>query len=333
MVSLIRLASTSKAMQLCVYQDCAFLWTTIDFTSVDKKLRKRLRDRHVEALLRLTNASSVACSINLYSCGGLRGSGIAPLFGSNVLEEIDLRFGSGKHDHHDPIPDASTVCRVINSMPPFSSTSANAPVKLRFIRMDEYDLPHTVHISAERRANAMKMMKLRGSLGTKLARRMVCEDCQKPILDCITPNGTGIPDTLYSDEWMSLQANGSICHECKHCVCGRDDAECRKILCCDECKGQACTMCSTMKSCRGCGKYTCCLEWLCCQDCKQTQCISCDENEQGGIETLQCSGKCSAILCRFRIVRCYVTSVLISLLQTFSHYSMRYCSLHFLPKL
>jgi len=287
MISLIRLASCSKALQRCVYRESTFLWTTIDFTSVDEKFRNRLRDKALEALLRHTNTPPVTTELGLFSCRALKGSGLRPLLGSTVLQEIDLRFCCGQHDHRDPIPDAKTICCTIKSMPPFVPTNTQGGIKA--IRMDSYDFPRSVFMSTIRRTSISLMTGLQRSLGYKLANTLNCADCRTSLYNCLTPSEE--PESSEKD-LVSSEARRSFCFRCKDAVCGRNDG-CRKMQICADCNAQTCTSCAKEKPCRTCSEWSCCSGMLTCEKCGLVQCDSCNGDE---IVTHECS------VCR--IVRC-----------------------------
>ena len=125
---------------------------------VEEKYRKRFRDKHLEAILRRSNALLLTKRLSLSGCRGLRGSGIVPLRGSEVLEEIDLTFCGGEQTHRDPILDADAICDTLGSMPPFINAATSNPlVGLKSIELDSLDFDRPVLVSKDRKASKEKL--------------------------------------------------------------------------------------------------------------------------------------------------------------------------------
>lgn len=298
-VQLVRLASTSKSLQRCVYQNASFLWQTIDFTLVHEKYRKRLRDKQLAVLLRRSNCDAfVTERLILFGCRGLDGSGIAPLAGSTILEELDLRFCGGKHTERDVIPDANTIGSVLLSMPPFVAKRYDDAVAkfegpgVKTIRMDSYDLSNTIRMRKVRLESLQKMISLSDCLGCSLARDAHCCDCEKSLKLCLdTSNG----EDNSALESLSRRARESVCFSCKDVVCGRNE-QCRSIICCGDCQKQECTECTSMQTCRSCQDQYCCRAMRSCPECRNVQCVVCHSEAPEGVATRRCA-ECEDIRC------------------------------------
>ena len=290
LLSLIRLAATSKGLQKCVFEESPLLWTVIDMTVVDKKYRKRLRDWQLESLLRRANAVSVTKRLSLEGCRGLRGSGITPLFGSTMLQEVDLRFCGGSSSHQDLIPDTGSICRVIESMPPFNIPTSISPLSgLRRIEIDASDA-RPVFVSTARKAALEKLTDLERLFGSRLASATCCSDCQTSIRASVSNRQANAMEGSISDE-----AKYCFCPDCKDLVCGDDVKDCRSIQWCDHCGKQSCTRCTTMDTCRSCEETYCCYDIITCGSCARIQCEDCAV-ESDFLQTPTCSS-CDVTRC------------------------------------
>ena len=282
LISLIRLSASSRGLQRCVFSEAPFLWTVLDLSKVEKKYRKRIRDHQLESLLRRTNAVSVTKKLSLNGCLGLRGTGIAPLLGSTVLQEIDLRFCGGDQSLQDPIPDADIICRVIESMPPFTRpVGISALCGLRRIERDSSPT-RAVLMSSSRKVSLEKLADLESRFGTQLASALCCKDCQGSIR-----------------VGLGFEASQTFCFECKDVVCGDQNKGCREVQCCDYCDAQACTKCKIMNTCRSCTETYCCYEIVKCGGCGGVQCSDCaQENDFVVTETCNACGETRCSNCR-----------------------------------
>ena len=279
MLTLLRLSLSSKGLQKCIFQDSPFLWTRIDFSTLDLKFRKRLRDKQLETLLKRTNAVEVTKYLNLKNCRGLRGSGITPLRGSKTLLEIDLRFSGDSHTHNDPVLDVDTICSVLESMPPFVGTFSSTNAGLRRIEMHLFISGKKIRISKERRASIDKLEALEKRFGYLLAKGSCCADCGVSIYEREKASLSAYVLENYSEErqeeWVGEEAQYCFCPGCEDMVCGKDKEGCREVQWCDKCGIRRCQACKKMNSCVSCDETYCCQTLIQCGECNDFQCTDC----------------------------------------------------------
>jgi hypothetical protein len=281
MPAFLRLSACSKTMQNLIFRRSPYLWTSIDFTLVDEKHRRRIRDRHLEALLRNSNAITVTTRLILRGCSGLRGSGIEPLLGSRGLFEIDLQFCGGSATYRDPIPDADVICRVVKSMPPFTRASGDS-VGLILLRVDNYDNPRSLpsfRITKKWRVNTRMIFGLQEAFGCRLAKSHTCRDCNNSLRRQLILE--------YSREDLSLEARCTVCPDCQDIVCGVEN--CRSVWLCHGCSKVSCERCTEMSVCSCCSMRFCCVDFLKCGSCNTAECRGCVDDVEGDVR--QCSGE------------------------------------------
>ena len=278
------------------------------------KFRKRLRDKQLEALLRRANAVKVTKYLNLKHCLGLRGSGLAPLRGSNTLLEINLRFsGDSSHTHKDPVLDADAICSVLESMPPFVGTFRSNHVGLRGLEMSYFDVGQKIRISKERKASIDKLEALEKRFGASidklealekrfgahLANGSCCADCGVSIYERQKASLSSYVLENFSkdrqDEMVGEEAQFCFCSGCGDMVCGDHKEGCREIQWCGACDIRRCEDCKKMTFCSSCEDMYCCKTLIQCGECNDFQCDDCAlENDYCNTRT--CSA-CDAIRC------------------------------------
>jgi hypothetical protein len=82
--SRVKLASCNLTLQQRVYRECFGAWISIDFSLPTHSVR--LGDLDLSRLLTRVNARLVTKDFDLKSCSNVRGTGLAPLRSSRVLE-------------------------------------------------------------------------------------------------------------------------------------------------------------------------------------------------------------------------------------------------------
>ena len=229
----------------------------------------------------------------------MRGSGIAPLRGSNTLLEIDLRFSGASHTHKDPVLDADTICSVLESMPPFVGTFRSNRVGLRGLEMSVFDTGKHIRISKERKASIDKLEALEKRFGAHLANGSCCADCGVSIYERQKASLSSYVLEKYSkdrqDEMIGEEAQFCFCSGCDDMVCGDHKEGCREIQWCDDCGIRRCQGCRKMVSCRTCEETYCCQTLIQCGECSDTQCDDCARYGDS-INTLTCFS-CDATHC------------------------------------
>ena len=76
-------------------------WDTLDFGEIEKDVAWRLTDDDIKAVLRCIDAGNKVKRLRLTNCVNITGSGLEPLRGSEVIEQIDMSLVG---DHVEPIP-------------------------------------------------------------------------------------------------------------------------------------------------------------------------------------------------------------------------------------
>jgi len=92
---------------------------SLDFEDVEKSLAKKLTDADIGAVLTCTNAKDSLRILKLAGCVNIVGSGLEPLRGSKVLEEIDLSM-VGQHEkptiEPEPLISHEVVLPILDSI-------------------------------------------------------------------------------------------------------------------------------------------------------------------------------------------------------------------------
>ena len=76
-------------------------WDILDFGEIEKEVASRLTDDDIRAVLWCIDAGNKVKRLRLTNCFNVTGSGLEPLSGSEVIEQIDMSLVG---DHEEPIP-------------------------------------------------------------------------------------------------------------------------------------------------------------------------------------------------------------------------------------
>lgn len=83
-------------------------WETLDFGEVEKDLASKLSDDDVSSILQHIDAVNNLKRLRITNCINISGSGLEPLRGSTIIEQIDLSLvGDGEDPRLDPEPPIS----------------------------------------------------------------------------------------------------------------------------------------------------------------------------------------------------------------------------------
>lgn len=270
-VTRIKLASCNQAMQQRVYRDCPQAWTTIAIGVAGRNLR----DLDLSRLLTRVNAKQVTVTLDLSWCQRIRGTGLAPLQNSRVLETVVL------DGTHDPAP----ALWILRSSVPFN--------------LNEVALKWN---NDQHRNVADFMLMLRKEQFTRAQKqdaRCIC--CQEPVAERsrqVVPKERGLP-TVYCMECKqnfcgkpSCSMGTFECGSCNHRFCN----ECKSSSQCLRCRVCFCTGCDVTFACSKCRKVYCegCTDLF--ED--LNVCAGCDEHwlcRECGIQSDVCDGA----ICRF----------------------------------
>ena len=67
-------------------------WETLDFGEVEKDLAAKLSDDDISDVLQYIDAVNTVKRLRLSNCTNISGSGLEPLRGSTIIEQIDLNW-------------------------------------------------------------------------------------------------------------------------------------------------------------------------------------------------------------------------------------------------
>jgi hypothetical protein len=248
-------------------------WTTLDFVDIDETLANKLTDDDIAGALICIDAVNRLKSLKLTGCVNIKGTGLKPLKGSKVLEQIDMSFLK-RNDKADekyrskPLPRLSVQCveAVLNSIIDANGSSLKHVVfPKKFVDPPNSSLSYLIRKYAD-----------------FLARKGgTCSKCNKGVW--------GNKSRRFDHPWIEQErispwygtqnftCYDCINHYCKHCVrrCDRCEKEscmdctgdidvcrsCSDILCklcgvftdCDECGASRCHKCTRNGICHGCG--------------------------------------------------------------------------------
>ena len=208
----------------------------------------------LSSLLIRVNAQAVTRTINLESCGRIKGPGLLPLKGSQVFETLDLR----RYSSHSNNVDLDIVVPILRTMIPF---------KLMLVRLGNGFLRDQPRIFTDF-VRDLRNERLRQERESHLT----CSACkadtsQDPRIS--VPKIFGLPL--------------STCGSCKHHFCRR--ASCIVGLRdCDTCGEVSCQGCANVVRCANCHTSSCetCLTSYSCDECSTEFCIDCFYECGGG---------------------------------------------------
>lgn len=257
-----------------------FRWVELDFEDVDKSLASKLTDDDVAAFLVCVDAINRLKRLKLAGCVNITGSGLEPLRGSEVLEQIDLSLvGRYEKPHLEPKPMLSE-----DAIVPFLGSI----VGVEGSSLKQVQLPETFsteHSSSTLVGCLRSFEQLLGS------RSSVCTRCESPSSGTYVP-----PDELllafadllphplqghFEKRWVhSLLKNKSFtCYDCTEPFCYdcKDGNRSRFLGRCISCRKESCAGCSSSRSVCRCGKLMCggCGGLPECPQCGENVCDAC----------------------------------------------------------
>ena len=279
----VRLASCSTILRQLVFKDCPALWIKIDFSDVYYSHRLRFTDEMLASLLTRVDARLVTENLSLVDCVKIRGTGLAPLRYSRVLEYIDVT--GCNHQNEDDL--AATV-RILRTMIPY---------KLFGVIFDPEEKHSKAHNRFRRDLRAAKLKQAQDQ-------NVLCSECQYPVSDPsrqLVARETGLPST---------RCSGCRSHFCRASSCSVaifDCAECGDASCekcdlverCCKCNESFCERCSCLEDCDACGEAYClnCSSFKMCFCCGELQCQRCDDEEHDETTLWPCF-RCHKFFCR-----------------------------------
>lgn len=262
-VSMNKLQSQPSEMSKAIISPSS-QWEKLDFLDIEKSLANRLTDNDICAILKCINAKDKLKILKLTGCTKIAGTGLEPLRGSIVLEQIDLSLAK-QHDRPDVVPSAAKISDevVIHILDGMIDT---AGCSLRYVHFSHQG-GRTRTCSVERRAFFRRFGEHLNNSGL---------DCSK----CGREVSAGNTDYL-----VHFQKN-IICYDCLKPICGncmyaiRNCGMCHKDYCadcvqvntrCESCFERNCIPCGVMKECDECQRSCCenCIHGPVCDDCER----------------------------------------------------------------
>jgi len=249
-------------------------WESLDFGNIENILAGKLTDDDVCGILSCINAKLK--TLKLTGCVNITGSGLEPLRGSLVLQQIDLSL-VGQHK-----------CPVIEPDPSISE-AAVLPILDSIIDTRDNSLKHIqlpVKWSDKRSTELGQILEKFHRLMEN--RRLCCSTCDA-IIDNVYEDGKWYGDD--EDEWYGLQR--FTCCNCMKHFCyehGGEDEHLRfcsncereyctqcvpKLVICDKCGNGICNECGELKECEGCQARLCVYCIHKCEFCDGTRCQDC----------------------------------------------------------
>jgi len=211
----------------------------LDFGDVENSLAWKLSDDDLAAMLVCINAVSNIKTLRLTGCVNINGQGLAPLRGSAVLKEIDLRLDKKKDSPVIiPAPNISeeNVLPILDSI---VDTEGNALEVLTLPKVWRNRQLMIMNQFIERFNNSLE------------ARRHTCSRCTVLCHE----TGTGFSrqyDWKYGVQHFSCNdCRLFFCHDCETETGGR------YMTCCTVCEAEYCHGCNPMKFCDVCDRDVC----------------------------------------------------------------------------
>jgi hypothetical protein len=229
--SLIKFSCTSKACRDVVFRDVS--WRKIDVSG-----NNRITDEQLRAFLLNIDAGRNTRVLSVAGCPNIKGTGLEPLYGSTVMEDIDLRVlgslpllgESGKIRGPSGLSE-DYVAEILRSMlPPFPGQ--HFVLRRVAIRPWRDDL-------ASRYSN----------YGPAIGRFIRHHDSLRRSLPPSDPRNCDAPDSCYlCGVAGAVACDGCDGRFCRACAMPHDCAECGK---------RKCQWCGTIVTCAACGKRGC----------------------------------------------------------------------------
>ncbi|KAL7523977.1 hypothetical protein ACHAWF_000769 [Thalassiosira exigua] len=229
-------------------------WETLDFADIERSLAERLDDDDLCALLVCIGAARKLKRLKLTRCTGLTGTGLQPLCGSTVLEQIDLSL-VGQYEHPKAMAEGLGGSILI-------SVEACVPILDSIIGAEGNSLRHLQLPKTWRIYNNNSMLEGFVSRYNKHlnGRPFDCAAHSENDNNCLGTNG---------GSWLSRSEDGYPPQE---------------FTCC-KCLKNCCRTSGRRKTCENCAKNYCddCnAAWFICCSCGDTVCMGCLKTERNG---------------------------------------------------
>ena len=270
----------------------SYQWDFMDFEDISKSLAAKLRDVDIGAMLVCIDAVHTIKKLKLRGCIAITGSGLEPLRGSVILEQLDLSLiGSSSYSNEK----SSTLV-----FPPVLSESAVIPILDSII---DNSLSVLKHLQLPKKWRDQVSLPLNGFLDRYNqflnSRQLTC--CQKhryddpPCGETCTYPGANDDDDDDERKWMPrFGVQQHSCYECNKFFCEEHSewmtpytcevcdklacSDCHETAVCDECFRATCWKCTSVAFCMSCERHLCgdCNPVMWCDGCEEAHCRECN---------------------------------------------------------
>jgi len=280
--SLIKFSGTSKTCQKIIYNDIPKKrWAKINFNG-----NQNITDDQLHAFLDNINANQNTKVLSLVGCTKITGSGLVPLSGSSVLEDIDLRVLGSLPLQGDSACllgstglDEECVGAILNSMLPnkgwwndgdleqCSSVAVREPCGC--------DTP----VKQPQRRIALRRVSIRPCAITLGAAVPIGRGTYAPNLQQFFRHHKFLTDR---EPWAQ---NPNSCYVCFVHACDENES-----ISCEQCNRHFCNACAMPPSCSECTKLRCqwCTNVVSCGRCNKQSCASHGYESCGGCDKVYC---------------------------------------------
>ena len=274
-------------------------WEVLDFVEVEAPLAQILDDDDVGALLACIDAVNKVKRLKLTGCLSIKGSGLQPLAGSSVLEQIDLSLvkehenlrQDGSISILDAIPILLTIVQKSGShlkqfQPYYKWWKRDSLVNAEITALDSF-LTEYAQLLNSRPFNCLECSSEQDCTGSRVVIGA------NGALNCALRKYHGLQQfTCYScleNFCNARERDYSLCFSCGKSYC----SDCMASESCGHCENAHCKLCinniecdkceTEAMVCNGCAvKSTCCVchgsEGKVCGDCKNMEeCFNCDK--------------------------------------------------------
>ena len=230
----------------------------LDFGEIEGSLASKITDNLLEDMLLRIDADAVLKKLKLAGCVNITGSGLYPLHGSAVVEQIDLGLVA---EHKSPVLDAEHLISYEHALPILDS----------IIEREDGAIRNLTSPKSWRDERNPELNEFLTRCNQAFSRRNItCSQCVTAVEE--------------SDPWFILSRRGEFCglqnFTCYSCTkhfcynCTDEDDECI-LRYCNFCEKEYCFDCGSMEKCVDCNEFYCkeCLEE--CGECGNTYCGEC----------------------------------------------------------
>jgi len=259
-------------------------WDVLDFGEIEKDLAAKISDDDMRGVLCSIDAINNLKRLRLTNCINITGVGLDPLWGSTIIEQIDLSLVG---DHESPMLDPEPLISCAEVLPILGSIIQ---------RGEDCSLEHLVFPKVwrnERNAESDFHAFLTRYNDYYLSSRAdICLKCS-----CNLP---GDGHMLQMDGRYHYGTQNFTCYDCKRKYCDECENEdgLYYISACHRCERSYCAHCKTVKYCHYCENDICvdCIDFKQCSQCDDDEhacldCILADRVGWGGCRNNCCADK------------------------------------------